>query len=63
MEYVLGKLHGIFHQLMILTKEDKPKKKTAKSPKTKRTAKAPKPAKASTPPRKQKKVEEEDEDE
>ena len=65
MEYVLGKLHNVFHQLMILVKEDKPKKKapTTKSPKsskTKRTAKAAKPAKAKAPSKKQKKVKKEE---
>lgn len=68
MEYVLSKLHDIFHQLMILTKEDKPKKKATtpkspKSPKTRRTAKAAKPAKAGASLRKQKKFKEEEEDE
>jgi hypothetical protein len=56
MEYVLSKLHDIFHQLMILTKEDKPKKKAIKAPKTKRTAKSTKPVKTSTSPKKQKRV-------
>lgn len=65
LEYVLGKLHNIFHQLMILTKEDKPKKKapTTKSPrapKTRSKAKATKPAKAGTTPKKQKRVKKEE---
>jgi hypothetical protein len=60
LEYVLGKLHDIFHQLVILVKEDKPKKKAIKSSKTKSTAKAAKPAKANTPPKKQKKVKKEE---
>ncbi len=66
LEYVTGRLHNVFHQLMILVKEDKPKKKatksktTPKAPKTKRTAKAAKPAEAKAPPKKQKKEEEEE---
>ena len=63
LEYVLGRLHHIFHQLMILTKEDKPKKKAIKTPKTKHTAKAAKPAKTGAAPKKQKKVKEEEEEE
>lgn len=57
LEYVLGKLHDIFHQLVILVKEDKPKKKAIKSPKTKRKAKV------DAPPKKQRDVKEEEEEE
>jgi hypothetical protein len=63
LEYVLGKLHNVFHQLMILVKEDKPKKKAIKAQKTRRTVKVSKPAKAGTSPKKQKKVKEEEEEE
>jgi hypothetical protein len=63
LEYVLGKLHNVFHQLMILVKEGKPKKKAIKAQKTRRTVKVSKPAKAGTSPKKQKKVKEEEEEE
>lgn len=71
LEYVTGRLHYVFHQLMILIKEEdlvkkvKPKKKatkaktTSKTSKTKRTTKATKPAKTSTAPKKPKKAKKE----
>ena len=66
LEYVTGRLRNVFHQLMMLikeedlAKEDKLKKKATQAPKTKRTAKATKPAKAGASPKKVKKVKKEE---
>ena len=66
LEYVTGRLHFVFYQIMILieeddlVKEEKPKKKITKvpkAPKTKRTSKT------ATPPKKQKIVKKEKKEE